>query len=47
MKTKQKWFNFSFKNMVFITEDTWRKNGVELTIVDDMKWLNEKHIKNN
>ena len=30
--------------MVFITADTWRKNSVEVIIVDNIKWLNEKHI---
>ena len=27
--------------MVFITEDTWKDNGVEVIIVDNIKWLNE------
>ena len=31
--------------MVFITEDTWRKNGVEVIIVDNIKWLNETNIE--
>ena len=31
--------------MVFITVDTWRKNGVEVIIVDNIKRLNEKHIE--
>ena len=31
--------------MIFITADTWRNNGVEVTSVDNIKWLNEKHIE--
>ena len=31
--------------MVFITEDTWKENGVEVITVDNVKWLNEKHIE--
>ena len=31
--------------MVFITADTWRNNGVEVIPVDNIKWLNEKHIE--
>ena len=31
--------------MFFITLDTWRKNGVEVRIVDGIKWLNEWNIK--
>ena len=31
--------------MVFITANTWRKNVVEVIIVDNTKWLNEKHIE--
>ena len=31
--------------MVLITADTWRKNGVEVIIFGDIKWLNETHIK--
>ena len=31
--------------MVFITADTWRKNSVEVIIVNDIKWLNEKNIE--
>ena len=31
--------------MVFITPDTWQKNDVEVIIVDNEKWLNEKHIE--
>ena len=31
--------------MVFITADTWHKNGVEVIIFDEEKWLNEKHIE--
>ena len=33
--------------MVFITKNTWRKNGVEVLIVNGTKWLNEKHLENN
>ena len=31
--------------MAFITADTWRNNGVEVIPVDNIKWLNEKHIE--
>ena len=31
--------------MVFITEDTWRKNCVEVRTVDNVKWLNETNIE--
>ena len=31
--------------MVSITPDTWQKNDVEVIIVDNEKWLNEKHIE--
>ena len=31
--------------MVFITEDTWRENGVEVIIVDNIKWMNETNIE--
>ena len=30
--------------MVFITANTWQKDGVEVITVDNIKWLNEKHI---
>ena len=33
--------------MVFITEDTWKKSNVEVIVVDNTKWLNEKHIETN
>ena len=33
--------------MVFITADTWRKNGAEVIIVDKIKWLNETSKNNN
>ena len=33
--------------MVLITADTWRKNGVEVIIFGDIKWLNETHKKNS
>ena len=32
-------------NMVFITKDTWENNGVEVIIVDNIKWLNETNIE--
>ena len=35
----------SIINMVFITADTWINNGVEVIPVDNIKWLNEKHIE--
>ena len=31
--------------MVFIATDKWQKNDVEVIIVDNIKWLNEKHIE--
>ena len=31
--------------MVFITADTWINNGVEVIPVDNIKWLNQKHIE--
>ena len=31
--------------MVFITKDTWENNGVEVIIVDNIKWLNETNIE--
>ena len=31
--------------MVFINTDTWQKTGVEVRILDKIKWLNEKHIE--
>ena len=33
--------------MVFITKNTWKKNGIEVIIVNNVKWLNEKNLKNN
>ena len=33
--------------MVFITENTWKNNGIEVIIVNNIKWLNEKHLENN
>ena len=33
--------------MVFITENTWKNNGIEVIIVNNVKWLNEKHFENN
>ena len=31
--------------MVFITTDTWRKIGVEVIIVGNIKWLNKTNIE--
>ena len=31
--------------MVFITKNKWGKNGVEVIAVDNVKWLNEKHLE--
>ena len=31
--------------MVFNTVDTWQKNGVEVIVFNEIKWLNEKHIE--
>ena len=31
--------------MVFITTETWQKNGVEVIVFDNQKWLDEKHIE--
>ena len=36
---------FKYYKHVFITSDTWQKNGAEVIIADDIKWLNEKHIE--
>ena len=33
--------------MIFITENTWKNNGIEEIIVSNVKWLNEKHLENN
>ena len=33
--------------MVFITRNTWENNGIEVKIVDNVKWLNEKHVEIN
>ena len=30
--------------MVFITADTWGKNGIEVTTVNGIKWFNETNI---
>ena len=32
--------------MVFITKNTWKGNGIEVIVVDKIKWFNEKHIEN-
>ena len=31
--------------MVFITENTWKNNGIEVIIVNNVKSLNEKHLE--
>ena len=31
--------------MAFITTETWQKNGVEVIVFDNQKWLDEKHIE--
>ena len=31
--------------MSFIAKETWHKNGVEVIIFNEKKWLNEKHIE--
>ena len=31
--------------MLFITTKKWEDNGVEVIPVDDIKWLNETHVK--
>ena len=31
--------------MVFITDDTWRKNGVDVININGIKWLNETNIE--
>ena len=31
--------------MLFITTKKWEDNGVEVIVVDDIKWLNEKHTE--
>ena len=31
--------------MVFITEETWKNNGVEVVVFNGKKWLNEKNIE--
>ena len=31
--------------MVEISKRTWEKNGVEVTIFNGKKWLNEKHVE--
>ena len=33
--------------MIFITKNTWEKNAVEEIVVDNVKWLNEKHVEIN
>ena len=31
--------------MIKISAETWQKNGIEVIIFNDKKWLNEKHIE--
>ena len=31
--------------MSFIAKETWQKNGAEVIIFNEKKWLNEKHIE--
>ena len=33
--------------MVFITANTWKNNGIEVIIVNNVNWLNEKHLENS
>ena len=33
--------------MVFIAENTWKNNGIEVITINNVKWLNEKHLENN
>ena len=28
-----------------ITKETWGKNHIEVIVLNDIKWLNEKHIE--
>ena len=31
--------------MLDITKEIWQKNGVEVTVLNSIKWLNEKDIE--
>ena len=31
--------------MIKITKETWRKNGVQVIVVNGIKWLNETNIE--
>ena len=31
--------------MIDITKETWGGNGVEVIVLNGIKWLNEKHIE--
>ena len=31
--------------MIFIIKNTWKSNGIEVIIVNNVKWLNEKHLE--
>ena len=31
--------------MIEITKETWGRNGVEVIVLNDIKWLNETNIK--
>ena len=33
--------------MVFTTENTWKNNGIEVIIVNNVKWLNKKLLENH
>ena len=33
--------------IVFITENTWKNNGIKVMLVNNVKRLNEKHLENN
>ena len=51
MKIRPKLFNFVFfyfNNIKwFLLLKIHGKNGVEVTFIDNVKWLNEKHIETN
>ena len=47
MKLCNFFFFYLLNIMVFITKNTWEKNGIEVIIVDNIKWLIEKHVEIN
>ena len=50
MKIKSKlFFLFLFTNYKqwFLLQKIHGKNGIEVIIVNNVKWLNEKHLENN